>query len=141
MKTLVKQLLAFAAIGLGIYLWTAHPRLRVVETGKTPEYPELRARDYGASLESVAKGARKVMADLGGWEVTGEAKGPVGIDLQAVHTHPVFRFKDEVTVTLRREKGRTVVNARSRAVVDMPDLGRQAASLDALLDALDREVF
>ena len=141
MKTLFKQLLAFAVIGFGVYLFTAYPRLREVATGKTPEYPELLPRDYGTSVDAVGKGVRKVMADLGGWEVTGEAKGPVGIDLQAVHTHPVFRLKDDVAVTVRREKGRTVVNARSRARLDVPDLGRQAANLDALLDALDREVF
>lgn len=141
MKTLFKQLLVLALIGLGAYLFTAYPRLREVATGKTPEYPELLPRDYGASPDSVGKGLRKVMADLGGWEVTGEARGPVGLDLQAVHTHPLFRLKDDVVLTLRREKGRTVVNARSRARLDAPDLGRQAGSLDALLDALDREVF
>jgi Protein of unknown function (DUF1499) len=139
-KTLIKQLLALGLVAFGFYAFTHWPRLHEVATGQTPEYPELRARDYGASLESVERAVKHLMEGPG-WEVTGEAKGPVGIDIQGVHTHRLLRLKDDVTVTLRRVKGRTVVNVRSRSRLDAPDLGRNADNVRELLAALDREVF
>lgn len=141
MKTLLKQLLALAVIVGGFFAFTAWPRIHEVETGKTPEYPDLTPHDYGASLESVAKSVKKVMGEQPRWQVTGEAKGPAGIDLQAVHTMPFGLLKEDVTVRLRREKGRTLVGVRSKSRHSLGDFGQNARNIRELLSALDREVF
>lgn len=141
MKTLVKQLLVLGLIAYGFYLFTAYPRLREVETGKTPEYPELQPHDYGFPVDQVTAGVKKVMGDLGRWEIVGEGKGPEGARIQAVHRHALLPLRDDVVVSIRREKGRSVVNVRSKARLDAPDLGRQARAIGDLLYALDREVF
>ncbi len=44
-------------------------------------------------------------------------------------------------VTIRHEKGRTFVNAKSKAQFDAPDLGRKAQTIRELLSQLDHEVF
>ncbi len=141
MKTLVKQILLLGFVVFAFYAYTHWPRLREVTTGRTPEYPDLVAHDYGANVESVAKAVKKVMTDQPGWQIQGEAKGPVGIDIQAVHTHPLFRLKDDILVTVRREKGRTVVNVHGKSQMDAPDFGRNASTIHELLAALDHEVF
>jgi uncharacterized protein (DUF1499 family) len=141
LKTLLKQLLVFGLILGGFYAFTAWPRLQEVETGKTPEYPDIRPHDYGFDPVSVAKGVRKVMDELPRWQVTGEAKGPAGIDLQGVHASPFGLVKEDVTVKVRREKGRTVVSVHSKSRLSFGDFGQNARNIRELLYALDREVF
>ncbi len=141
MKTLLKQLLVLGVVVGGFFAFSAWPQLGEVETGKTPEYPELVPRDYGASPDSVAKSVRKVISELPRWEVTGEARGPAGIAVQAVHTMPFGLLKEDVTVRLRREKGRTLVGVRSKSRQSIGDFGQNARNIRELLSALDREVF
>ena len=140
MKTLLKQLVLLGAIVFAVYAYTTWPRVAEVTTGHTPEYPDLVAHDYGANVDSVAKAVKKVMADQSGWELKGEAKGPLGVDIQAVHTRFGF-LKDDVIVTIRHEKGRTFVNAKSKGQFDAPDLGRKAQTIRELFAQLDQEVF
>jgi uncharacterized protein (DUF1499 family) len=141
LKTFLKQLLALGVIVGGFFAFTAWPRLQEVETGKTPEYPDLQPHDYGINPDGVAKGVRKVMDELPRWEVTGEGKGSAGIDLQAVHSAPLGLVKEDVTVRIRREKGRTVVSVHSRSRWSIGDFGQNARNVRELLYALDREVF
>jgi uncharacterized protein (DUF1499 family) len=141
LKTLLKQLLVLGMILGGLYAFTAWPRLQEVETGKTPEYPDLKPHDYGFDPPTVAKGVRKVMDELPHWEVTGEAKGPAGIDLQGVHASAFGLAKEDVTVKVRREKGRTFVNVHSKSRLGFGDFGQNARNVRELLYALDREVF
>ena len=141
MKTFLKQLLVLGLILGGIYAFTAWPRLHEAETGKTPEYPDLKPHDYGYKPETVAKGVRKVMDTLPHWEFKGEASGAAGIDLQAVHTSVLGLAKEDVTVKVRREKGRTFVSVHSKSRMSIGDFGQNARNIRELLYALDREVF
>lgn len=135
------RLAVLAAIAGVVYAYTAWPRINDVETGKTPEYPDLQPRDYHASPESVAKSVKTILARLPRWELAGEGTGSVGIQLQAVHTTRVLRFKDDVTIRVRREGAGARVGVRSKSRLGKADFGQNARNIRELLEALDREAF
>ncbi len=142
MKHLAKQVIVLAAVVGAIFLVTAWPRINQVETGKTPEYPDLRAREYGASVDSVVKGVKDVAARLPRWEIVGIGKGPVGSEIQAVKTLPLLpALKYDVSIRVHRKGGRSWVTVRSRSRTEPWDFGQNARNVRELLDALDHEVF
>lgn len=130
-------LLAVAGVAFAYTTW---PRLNDVETGKTPEYPDLQPREYRASPEAVTRSVKRAIGQLRGWRLIGEGKGPVGVQIQAVRTTRVFRFEDDVTIRIRSEGGRTRVYVRSRSRLGRSDFGQNARNIRELLTALDREV-
>jgi len=140
-KHLLKQLLVLGAVLGALWAATAWPRISDVETGKTPEYPDLRIHDYGASPDAVVKAVKTVATRLPRWEIVGVGKGPAGAEIQAVHTMAVFPFKDDVTIRVHREGSRTRVSARSKSRIGAWDFGRNARNIRELLEALDHEVF
>lgn len=141
MKSMAPAVLAVAAIAGALWTANAWPRINEVESGRTPEYPDLKPHDYGASPEEVAKAAKSLLNRRPHWLFVGEGNGPMGAELQAVHESPLLRLKDDVTIKMRREKGRTVVSARSKSRLGPWDFGQNARNVRELLDALDHEVF
>lgn len=137
---MVKQLIAVAAVAAGVWAVTAWPHINDVETGKTPEYPDLKPRDYNASADTVAHAAKAAIARLPAWTVVGAGHGAAGAEIQAVHTTRVLRFKDDVTIRLTRTSGRTHVSIRSKSRVGSWDFGQNARNIRELLGALDREL-
>jgi uncharacterized protein (DUF1499 family) len=117
---------------------TAWPRLNDVETGRTPEYPELRPRDYAASEDSVLRAAKQCLERLPRWSFVGAGSGPAGSELRAVHATRVFGFKDDVTIRIGREAARTHVSVRSRSRIGAWDFGQNARNIRELLGELDR---
>ena len=141
MKHLLRHLLIVAAVVAAFWVVSAWPRINDVETGRTPEYPDLTVRDYGTSPDAVVKGVKTVLSRLPRWELVGSGKGPSGAEAQAVHTTGFLRFKDDVTIRVRREKGRTFVSVRSKSRIGKWDFGQNARNVREFLKALDREVF
>jgi uncharacterized protein (DUF1499 family) len=141
MKHLFRHLLVVAAFLGALWAITAWPRINDVETGRTPEYPDLVPRDYGASVDSVVTTLRTVMSRMPDWEFVGAGKGPAGAEVQAIHTMRILHFKDDVTIHVKREKGRTVVSVRSKSRVGKWDFGQNARNIRELLGALDHEAF
>ncbi len=140
MKHLLKQLLVLGVILGALWAATAWPRINDVETGKTPEYPDLRIHDYGAAPEVVVKRVQSLVAGLPRWEVVGVGRGPAGAEIQALHT-TLVGLKHDVTIRVRREGSRTRVSARSKSRTGPWDFGQNARNIRELLDALDHEVF
>jgi len=140
MKTLLKWLLAAVVIAALTVAFTAWPLINDVETGKTPEYPDLRVKEYAAGAERVSKALEAALAKLPRWEIVGSGKGQASHSFQAVHTTPVFRFKDDVSVRIWREGERTRVSVRSRSRIGKADFGQNARNIRELLAALDREL-
>ena len=142
MKHLLKQLTVLAAIGGAIWLVTAWPRIGEVETGKTPEYPDLRPRDYGASVDSVVRAIKDTTGRLPRWEIVNTGKGAVASEIQAVKTLPLLPvLKYDVSIKVRREGGRSRVTVRSKSRTGPWDFGQNARNVRELLEGLDREVF
>jgi hypothetical protein len=140
LKGLLHWLLAAAVVGGIAALLLLWPLVAEVETGKTPEYPDLKAREYAVPQDRVAKALDKVLAGRRGWEVVGTAHGVVAHTVQAVHTGLAPFLSEDVTVRIAPQGGKTRVTARSVSRVGPPDFGQNARNLRELLAALDAEV-
>lgn len=140
---MTKRVLLLLLVGLGAaYLWAnaRWPRLNDVETGRTPEYPDLQVKEYAASADRVARASRAALGGLPRWTVVGAGQGPGGNEIQAVARTRVFRFKDDVTIRIRRPGGKTQVSVRSRSRVGSADFGQNARNIREFLDELDRQL-
>ena len=140
MKTLLKWAAGAAVIGGLVVALTTWPLVHDVETGKAPEYPDLRVQEYAASPDRVAKALERAIATLPGWELTGSGHGRASHSLQAVHTLPVVRLQEEVSVRIWREGEKTRMTVRSRSRTGLPDLGQNARNIRELQAALAREL-
>ena len=136
----MKKLLILLAIVGGVVALVSWPRIADVETGRTPEYPDLRVREYAASEARVTEAVKDVIERLPGWTVLGSGRGPAGSAVTALHATPVLPLKDEVTVKIQREAGRTRVSVRSRSRWSKLDFGQNARNIRTLLAELDREL-
>ena len=121
-------------------LCMAWPRIHEVETGRTPEYPDLRPRAYAASLDKVAAAVKAAVGALPRWRVVGAATGARGADVQAEHVIPLVGLKEDVTVQVRRQSGRTEVRVLSRSPSVPWDFGQNARNVRELLAAVDDEM-
>jgi uncharacterized protein (DUF1499 family) len=130
-------LLLVAGAAAALLAW---PRLNEVETGRTPEYPDLQPRAYAASEQKVTEALKAAVARLPRFAFVGAGRGPGGSELQYVATTRVLRFKDDLSVRIRREGGKTKVTVRSRSRVGKLDFGQNARNVRELLAALDREL-
>ena len=119
----------------------AWPRINEVETGRTPEYPDLQPRTYAAGEGRVGTAVKAVIGRLPRWRVVGAASGARGTDVQAEHAAPLgVGFKEDVTVRVRSQGGRAQVSVRSRSQTGPWDFGQNARNIRDLLGELDREL-
>jgi uncharacterized protein (DUF1499 family) len=110
-------------IGLMAVAAVIWPTLNDVKTGETPEYADLRPQQFKQPYERVFDAALATAQALG-WEVT--ARDRDRGEIRAVATTRVFRFKDDVTITIGREGEGVVVNVRSHSRIGKGDLGTNA---------------
>jgi uncharacterized protein (DUF1499 family) len=139
-RTFLKAMLVAALLG-GAWAFFHWPRLSEVETGRTPEYPELRVRDFMAGEGKIAKAARATVERLPRWTFVAEGRGPGGSEIQAVARTRILRLEDDVTIRIRREGGRTRVSVRSKSRSGSADFGQNARNIRLFLSELDRELF
>src|SRR5260221_11766292 len=96
--------IAAVAVGLaGVGAATAWPRINDVETGRPPDYPDLRVREYSASPKKVAEAATQALGRLPGWSVIGSGGGPAGHSIQALHETPPLGFQEDLTPQIRQD--------------------------------------
>jgi uncharacterized protein (DUF1499 family) len=133
--------MTLAAVLGGAWAFFHWPRLNEVETGRTPEYPDLKVRDYMTGEDKVAKAARATVERLPRWTLVAQGKGPGGTEIQAVCRTRLLRLEDDVTVRVRREGGRTRVSVRSKSRTGSADFGQNARNIELFLTELDRELF
>ncbi len=117
-------LLASSPFILGL-IW---PRINDVRTGATREYPDIQPQRFNQPSDRVFDTALAV-AQAMGWEIR-ETNREQGV-IEAIATTRLFKFKDDVTVTITREGGATVVNVRSKSRVGKGDLGTNARRIRA----------
>jgi hypothetical protein len=118
----------------------AWPRIHEVETGRTPEYPDLKPRSYAAGGDRVAAAVKAAIGSLPRWRVVGAASGAKGTDIQAEHAMPLVGLKEDITVQVRRQGGRTEVRVLSRSPSVPWDFGQNARNVRHLLDEVDRQM-
>lgn len=125
------------AIAFGVTRW---PLVNDVETGRTPEYPDLQPRAYAQGETVVARAAREAVGRLPRFAFVGAGSGRGGSELQALATAPLIPVKSDVTVRIRREKGATRVSVRSKSRSGPIDLGQNARNIREFLAALDLQL-
>jgi hypothetical protein len=136
----MKKLLLLLAI-LGAVALVAWPRISDVETGRSPEYPDLQVREYAGDEARAARAVKDVMARMSGWTWLGSGRGPAGSAVTARHqTGPAPVLTEEVTIKIQRQSGRTRISVRSRSRWGPFDFGQNARNIRALFAELDREL-
>jgi uncharacterized protein (DUF1499 family) len=126
-------LLATSPFILGL-IW---PRINDVKTGETPEYPDVQPQRCNQPSDKVFDAALAT-AQAMGWEIR-ETNREQGV-IEAVATTRLFKFKDDVTVTITREGQVTVVNVRSKSRVGKSDLGTNARRIRAFQTELAKRL-
>jgi hypothetical protein len=124
-----------AAAAWAVLRW---PHLDTVETGRTPEYPELQPREYAASEAQVARAVRAAVDKLG-WQFVGGGRGPGGSEVQA-RARGTLPLENEVSIRTQRAGGRMRVSVRSHSPSLPWDLGENARLVEKFLGALDAEM-
>ena len=129
------------AVVLGACAWAVlrWPRLDTVETGRTPEYPDLRPRDYPASEAEVGR-AVKATLDRLGWQFVGSGRGPGGSEVQASTRGRVLPTDHALTIRIQRLGARTRVSVAARSRSVRWDFGENARLIEKFLPALDQEL-
>ena len=130
MRQLVRTLLIIALVAAGFVAVTRWPRINQVETGRTPEYPHLREREYSASEAVVGRAAKAAVEALPGWTLVGAGAGRGGTAVQALATRAGF-LKTEMTIAIRRQGAKTVVRTLARSTFGPWDFGQGARHIEA----------
>ena len=116
-----------------VFLW---PVLNRVETGRTPEYPDLEPLTVALSPARVFEAALTVARTLPHWTVV-KADPASGL-IEAEARMPLWRFVDDVTIRVVPREGGTTVSVRSASRVGRGDLGQNARNIRAFLGGLRR---
>jgi len=136
----MKRFLLLLVVAGAVAAFLAWPRLNMVETGRTPEYPDLQPREYAAGEQRVTEALKTAAGRLSRFAFVGAGRGPGGSEVHYVASTPVLRFKDDVNVRIRREGAKTKVTVRSKSRMGTMDFGQNARNVRELLAALDREM-
>lgn len=125
----IKKVLAWVGIVavilvvLRVAVASVWPTINDVKTGATPEYADIQPQRFKQPYDRVFAAALKT-AQASGWEVTVQDSGKG--EIRAVATTAVFRFKDDVAITMVREGEGVVVNVRSHSRIGKGDFGTNA---------------
>lgn len=105
------------------------PIINDVKTGATPEYPDLQAQHFKTDPNKVFDAALAV-ARATGWEVvTANAVPPATSktrEIRAVATTRLWRFKDDITISIDPEGEGSIVNVHSQSRIGKGDFGANA---------------
>ena len=127
------------AVVLGaVVLLRAWPLINVVETGRTPEYPDLRPRIYRAEVSQVFDAALHAVDRMPRWTIL--VYQPESGEIKAEARSLVFRFVDDVVIRVTSQGASTVVSVRSASRIGRGDFGQNARNIRAFLQELDRQV-
>ena len=127
------------AVVLGaVVLLRAWPLINVVETGRTPEYPDLQPRIYRAEVSQVFDAALHAVDRMPRWTIL--AYQPESGEIKAEARSLVFRFVDDVVIRVGSQDASTVVSVRSASRIGRGDFGQNARNIRAFLQELDRQV-
>lgn len=121
-----------ALAGSPFLLGLIWPRINDIKTGQTPQYADLQPQHFNQPPDKVYDAALAVVRAMN-LEIREEKRDPSGTGgvIEAVATTRLFKFKDDVTVTITREGAATVVNLRSKSRVGKGDLGTNARRIRA----------
>lgn len=114
------------------------PVINVVETGRTPEYPDLQPRQFRAHKDQVLDAVLRAVKALPRWRPV--SSRPETGEVRAEASTRLLRFVDDVVIRVEEQAGATVVNVRSASRVGRGDFGQNARNVRAFLAELDRQM-
>ena len=129
---------AASVVLIGAAFLRSWPTLNIVETGKTPEYPDIQPRMYHASREETFDAVRRAVHRLPRWALV--ADQPESGEVKAEATSRVFRFVDDVRIRVSSREDTAVVDARSASRIGRGDFGQNARNIRTFFRALDQEM-
>src|SRR6478672_10205805 len=108
---LLVGLLLLGGIGAGVLALRSWPMINIVETGRTPEYPDIQPRMYQKPTAEVFDAALHAVNRLSRWSLVGydEKRGEIQAEARTV----LWRFVDDVRIRVGNRDGATVVEVRS----------------------------
>ena len=112
------------------------PRINDVQTGRTPQYPEVQPLHVKRPADEVFSAVAKLAGTQNRWTVV--KVDPQTKTLAAEARTKLWRFVDDVTITVEDEAGGSVVNMRSRSRVGVSDFGANAKRIKSFLRRLER---
>jgi uncharacterized protein (DUF1499 family) len=112
-----------ALIALRVVAAAIWPTINDVTTGATPEYPDLQPQQFAKPADQVFAAALATAREME-FEITSQS--PEKGEIQAVATTKVFRFKDDVSISVTRKGAATAVYVRSHSRIGKGDLGANA---------------
>lgn len=144
MKGVVKRfgvvvgVLILGGIGAGVIALRAWPMINMVETGRTPEYPEVQPQSYQRTKADIFDAALHAVNQLSRWTLVGydEEHG----EIRAEARSRLWRFVDDITIRITDQKGESVVNVRSASRVGRGDFGQNARNIRRFQEELDAQI-
>ena len=136
--TIVGILAGLAVTGLLVAasIW---PVINEVETGTTPEYPNIQPQYYTAEPRRVFEQSRDSIEAMDRWELV--STQPAAHTLKATHATYVFGFIDDVTVWIEPvTEFVTRVRVRSASRLGKGDFGQNARNIRQFFTALDERL-
>jgi uncharacterized protein (DUF1499 family) len=121
-----------------IALLRSWPVINIVETGKTPEYPDVVPRQYSASKDRVFDAALRAVGRMPRWTLV--SSRPEQGDIRVEASTRLLRFVDDVVIRVTEDDGRAAVNVRSASRVGRSDFGQNARNIRAFFSELDRQM-
>ena len=125
-------------IGGAVLSLRSWPLINVVETGRTPEYPDVVPRGYRATVDRVFDAALHAVHRLPRWTMIDYAKDRGAIRAEA--RTRVLRFVDDVVIHVVEQGQMTTVHMRSASRVGRGDFGQNARNIRTFFEELDRQM-
>lgn len=127
-----------AVVVTAVILLRAWPLINVVETGTTPEYPDIQPRSYRAGVSQVCDAALHAVDRMPRWTLVSNQSESGEIKAEARSL--VFRFVDDVVILVIPQGASTVVSVRSASRIGRGDFGQNARNIRAFFEELDQQV-
>lgn len=98
--------------------------------------PDLRPVELGYSADQAADRIEAWTKSESVWKVESKEASPEAVTMHLTRTTRVFRFVDDVHVTINRTDGGSIVTATSQSRVGKGDLGQNPRNLKELIAVL-----
>jgi hypothetical protein len=135
-RTFLNRVLLVAVVAAAAVAYFAWPRIHVVETGRTPEYPDLKARDYDKGPAEITKAARAATDRLG-WDYFGGGSGPGGSEVRVKVRLFKIPVPGQLVVHVKGNRGRSTMTVRSETEYGPWDFGQNARNIRAFFAEMD----
>ena len=125
------------AVG-AVALLKVWPLINVVETGMTPEYPDIQPRSYPAGVSQVFDATLHAVDRMPRWTFVSyhQDSGEIRAEARSL----VLRFVDDVVIRVRPQRASAVVTIRSASRIGRGDFGQNARNIRAFFEELDQQV-